>query len=92
MNTALRQHFENQNLLPPAVIDEVMAMFNDEAIALIDWLSAMKPAIRDIVLSSLRDYHAALDSNKNEFVAIAGTFPTDAVVANSDTLLKKANG
>ena len=36
MDNKLKQHFESNNLLPKEVIDEVMAMFNNEAIALID--------------------------------------------------------
>lgn len=64
MNNQLRQHFEKTTELPQAIINEVVSMFNNEAIILIDALSNLNPSVRDTVLDSLRKYHEALDSNQ----------------------------
>lgn len=95
MNNSLNSHLgkELQWKLSQEVIDEVIAMFSNEATALIDQLSSLKPTVRDIVLGALREYHTALDTNTTVFADTAQILPwykTEA--ANNDFFQLSAQG
>lgn len=72
MKPALRNHLENHSLLSQKVIDEVCAMFADEANNLLDTLADLQPDIRGVILDAVRDYHKAIEVvNRPTFTHVA---------------------